>query len=215
VLSAAETPLVFSAGSASPVSTDSFTKKSALEHNAVARHQAARREQDDVAGHDFFARRLRRPAVAQCHGGHADSVSEALDRRRSALLLERAEGSTAKDDREHDHGVWPIPNEGRDCGGERQDEDERARELASPDTEGRTAPGLSERVAADGSAALGGAGRNETVRARSKHREKNARRQRPESLGRDLPCARARDPRPRRSDELAPTRAPFTGFETH
>ena len=126
-----------------------------LDHEAVGRDQVAGREQDEVAGHDRADRHRLLHAVAHHAARQREALLQFLDRRGRPVFLEEAEQRAAEDDRQDDGGVHPLLEHQRDRGGEGQDEDERAFELAQQQPQRAQARRVLDAVGADaGQAAL-------------------------------------------------------------
>ena len=113
----------------------SLTRKSCgLDDEAVGRDQIAGRQQDDIAGHDRADRHHLFDAVPHDAACQRQARLQLLDRRGRAVLLKEAEQRAAEHDRQNDRRVHPLLQHQRDRGGEDQNEDERAFELAQKQT---------------------------------------------------------------------------------
>ena len=112
-------------------------KVAGLQQDAVGGHQAAGREQHDVAGHHLFGGDLLRPAVAQ-HGGLDRHLgAQLLGGVVGAVLLEKAEQRAAQDDGQDDQRIHPVLRHSRHTGGKDQDEDNGALELVEEEPQRR------------------------------------------------------------------------------
>ena len=145
--SAATAPGRFSTGKLSPVSTASLTKKSVASRiDAVGRHEAAGREQHDVAWHDLVHRDFRGLPIAQ-HASARSHTRLQSRRRRLGLVLARIADA---DGREHDHqdddGIHPLAGHRRRAGREDQHQQQRVSDLVHQHPRARQAPVLAHLV---------------------------------------------------------------------
>ena len=100
-----------------------------LEDPSVGGNQVARREHEDVARHERVGVHRAFDAVAHDATGEREALLQLLDRRGGAVLLVEAEQRGTDHDREDDPRVHPLGEAERHCGGEDQDQDERACDL--------------------------------------------------------------------------------------
>ena len=98
--------------------------------------------------------------------GQREAALQFLDRRGRPVLLKEAEQRAAEHDRQDDAGVHPLLQHQRDRGGESQDEDERAFELAQQQPQRAQARRILDAVGADQAKLLGGSIGRQAARAR-------------------------------------------------
>jgi hypothetical protein len=100
-----------------------------LEDPSVCGNQVASREDEDVARNERVGVHHAFDTVADDATGERQALLQLLDRGGGAVLLIEAEQRGTDHDREDDPCVDPLREAERDCGGEDQDQDERASEL--------------------------------------------------------------------------------------
>ena len=126
-----------------------------LEDPSVGGNQVARREHEDVAGHERVGVHGAFDAVAHDATGEREALLQLLDRRGGAVLLVEAEQRGADHDREDDPCVHPLGEAERHRGGEDQDEDERALDLPPEQAQRAETLRVLDAVRADDSQPLG------------------------------------------------------------
>ena len=114
-----------------------------FEHQAVARDALARRQEHDVARDDSRDGDFLVRAVPQCRGLRLHDRQQRVDRVCRAALLPEPKQAARQNDGQDDQRVGGVVQEERQAGRERQDEDQRALELAEQEHQ---LPGSSPRL---------------------------------------------------------------------
>ena len=141
-----------------------------LEDPAVGGNQVARREHEDVAGHERVGVHGAFDAVAHDAAGEREALLQLLDRRGGAVLLVEAEQRGTDHDREDDPCVHPLGETERHRRGEDQDQDERAPDLPPEQAQRTETLRVLDAVRAHDSQPLGRTRRREPVRTRAERR---------------------------------------------
>ena len=117
-----------------------------LDQHAVGGDEVAGRENDHVTRHHVAGRHILAAPATQHGAGDAHARAQALDRARGTEFLHEAQDAAAENDRQNDDRIGPVLEHGRDPGGEHQDYDERAFELAQEQPQPRGVRALADRV---------------------------------------------------------------------
>nr|ALS91930.1 MetaGeneMark_Unknown Function [uncultured bacterium] len=100
-----------------------------LDHKAIRRDQVARREQDEIAGHNGADRHGPLDSIPHDTASQGQSTLQRFHRRRRTIFLKEAEQCASEHDRQNDGRIHPLLQCQRDHSGENEDEDERTLEL--------------------------------------------------------------------------------------
>ena len=123
---------------------EAFAGEHRLAHEAVGRleddrvrgHEAARREQHDVARHDLLERHRVRPGRRAATWRVPCTLRAQRHRRPIGAVLARvADADARQHDGEHDDGVSPLAGRDRGRGGEQQQQQQRVAQLVPEDTQ--------------------------------------------------------------------------------